>query len=179
MYTKALTMKSLIKLFFVFAVILGSLNMAHGQSTRKERQAVKAADVKNMIDAVNYVFKANYAIPQNGGSRQLTSEYDLKVVKDTVIAFLPYFGRAYIAPEPGTIEGGIKFTITKFSYDAKQGKKGNWEIVIKPKDKNITDWRDVQQLTLNISPTGYASLQVISSNRSPISFEGEIAKSEN
>jgi hypothetical protein len=167
-------MKSLIKLFGGVAVVLASLNVSLGQSTRAERQAAKAAKVKKMVDDVNFVFKANYANPQGGGNRALTSDYDLKVVKDSVIAYLPYFGRAYVAPEPGTTEGGIKFTSTNFKYDAKQGKKGGWQIVIKPKDHDITNWRDVQQLILNISNNGYASLQVLSTNRSPISFDGEI-----
>ena len=147
--------------------------MAHAQSSKKEKQA---ASVKKMIDDGNYVFKANIAIPQRGSSRQLTEEYDLKVVKDTVTAYLPYFGRAYLAPAPGTTEGGIKFTSTNFNYSSKQKKNGSWDIYIKPKDNNISDWRDVQQLRLSISTNGYASLQVISSNRDPISFEGEIAQ---
>jgi hypothetical protein len=171
-------MKPLIKLFLVVAVILGSLNLSRGQTTREQRQAAKTARIKKMIDDVHFVFKANYANPQGGGNRPLTSDYDLKVVKDSVIAYLPYFGRAYVAPEPGTTEGGIKFTSTNFKYDAKQGKKGGWQIVIKPRDHDITNWRDVQQLILNISTGGYASLQVLSSNRSPISFDGELEDRE-
>ena len=145
--------------------------MAHAQNSKKEKQT---AAIKKMVDDVNYVFKANMAIPQRGSSRQLTEEYDLKIVKDTVTAFLPYFGRAYVAPAPGTTEGGIKFTSTNFNYNAKQKKNGSWDISIKPKDHNISDWRDVQQLMLSISTDGYASLQVISTNRDPISFDGEI-----
>jgi hypothetical protein len=167
-------MKTLMKLLFVFAVILGGLNIAHAQNSKKERKAAKVAAIKKMIDDVNYVFVANIANPQRGGTRQLTSDYDLRVVKDSIIAFLPYFGRAYLAPSPDATEGGIKFTSTNFNYSAKQSKNGSWDIYIKPKDNNISDWRDVQQLRLNISPDGYASLQVISSNRDPISFDGYI-----
>ncbi len=116
-------MKSLIKLFLAVAIVFGGLNVSHAQSTRAERQAVKAAKVKKMVDDVNFVFKANYANPQGGGSRALTSDYDVKVVKDSVIVYLPYFGRAYVTPPPGTTEGGIKFTSTNFKYDSKAGKK--------------------------------------------------------
>jgi hypothetical protein len=126
-----------------------------------------------MVDDVNYIFEANYANPMRGGGRSLTSEYDLKVSKDTIIAYLPYFGRAYIAPTNPT-EGGIKFTWTKFDYSVKQTKNGSWEILIKPKEKNISNASDVQNLRLSISTSGYASLQVISSNRDPISFNGTI-----
>jgi hypothetical protein len=167
-------MKYLIKLLFVFAVVFGSLNLVCAQSTKKEKQAAKTAAIKKMVDSVNFVFEADMAIPQTGESRQLTSEYDLSVVKDTVTAFLPYFGRAYLAPSPGETEGGIKFTSTNFIYEAKQKKNGSWEIFIKPKDNNIADWRHVEQLRLTISSDGYASLQVTSSNRDPISFYGYI-----
>jgi len=167
-------MKPLMKLFLAFAVILGSLNVAFAQNSRKEKQAARAAAVKKLIDDGNYVFEANYAYPQRGGQKILTSEYDLRVSKDSVVAFLPYFGEAHMAPNPGETEGGIKFTSTNFTYNAKQLKNGTWDIYIKPKDNNIINWRDVQQLRLNISPDGSASLQVISSNRDPILFNGDI-----
>jgi hypothetical protein len=173
-----LIMKTLTGLFILFAV-LGGLSTANAQSSKKERNAAKAAAVTKMINDINYVFEANTANPQRGGQKQLTSEYDLKVTKDTVIAFLPYFGRAYLAPDPGTTEGGIKFTTTNFSYSSKQSKNGNWNILIKPKDKNMTNWRDVEQLILNISADGYALLQVISTHRDPISFNGYIQEVKN
>jgi len=171
-------MKTLVKLFLALAVICGGLNAAQAQSTKKEKQAAKAAAIKKLIENVNFVFEANMAIPQTGNSRQLTPEYDLKVVKDTITAFLPYFGQAYIAPAPGETEGGIKFTSTNFAYTSKQKKNGSWEISIKPNDHNIADWRDVQQLRLSISTDGYATLQVTSSNRDPISFYGTIVAKE-
>jgi hypothetical protein len=161
-------MKTLIKLFLVFAVAMGALNVALAQ-TKAEKQTA----IKNMVDNKNYVFEANYALPMRGGQKQLTSDYDLRVSKDSIIAYLPYYGRAYMAPVDPT-EGGIKFTCTNFSYTTKLRKNGTWDITIKPRDKNITDWRDVQELTMNISPNGYASLQVVSSNRDPISFDGDI-----
>jgi hypothetical protein len=83
-----------------------------------------------------------------------------------------------MAPNPGTTEGGIKFTSTNFSYKVNARKKGGWEVIIKPKDHDISSWRDVQQMILNISPDGYASLSVLSTNRDPISFQGNIIAKE-
>jgi hypothetical protein len=167
-------MKALIKLCLAFAVILGGLNAACAQNSRKEKQAANAAAIKKMVDDGNYVFEANYANPMRGGQKILTSEYDLRVSKDSIIAFLPYYGEAHMAPSPGETEGGIKFTSTDFTYSTKQRKNGGWDIFIKPKDNNIINWRDVQQLRLSVSPSGNASLQVISSNRDPIMFSGNI-----
>jgi hypothetical protein len=163
-------MKYLVRIFPMFIAAFLALNSLNAQSTKQQKQE----KVKNMVESNNYVFEANYAIPQSGGSRQLTDVYDLKISKDSVIADLPFFGEAFLAPNPSTTEGGIKFTSTNFTYQQKTGKKGSWQIFIKPKDGNISNWRDVQQMELSISANGYASLTVISSNRTSILFEGDI-----
>lgn len=170
-------MKSLKNILVLLLLAFISIGIANAQSTRKERKAAHVDEIKQIVDDQNYVFKANYVNPMRGAGRALTSDYDLVVSKDTVKAFLPYFGRAYTAPYNPT-EGGIKFTNTHFTYTSTAGKKGGWNIIIKPtgKDKNISDWRDVQTMRLDISPDGYASLQVISSNRDAISFNGTVEK---
>lgn len=168
-------MKTLVKLLIISATISCFLNTAVAQTTKQQKQAAKEATIKKMVDSVHYVFKANYALPMRGGQKTLTSDYDLVVKKDTITAYLPYFGRAYTAPNDiYTNEGGIKFKTADFSYDSKPGKKGGWEITIKPKNTNISNWRSVQQMYLSISTNGYATLRVISSNRDPISFDGYI-----
>lgn len=168
-------MKTLFKLIFTCVIIFSLLNIADAQTTKQEKQAAKEAAIKKMVDSVRYVFKANYALPMRGGQKNLTSDYDLRVTQDTVEAYLPYYGRAYSAPNDiYTNDGGIKFKIHKFSYDSKPAKKGGWVIIIKPKDSNISDWKNVQQMTLTISTSGYAMLQVSSTSRDPISFNGYI-----
>jgi len=168
-------MKRLIRILVLLVVISGSINLAYSQNSKK---TARQAAIKNMVDSTNFYFSADYALPQRGGSKQLTSTYDVKVTKDSIISYLPYYGQAYLAPDPGTTEGGIKFTSTNFSYKVTHEKKGGWEIIIKPKDHDITDWRDVQRMVLNISPDGYASLSVVSTNRDPISFQGSIIAKE-
>ena len=64
------------------------------------------------IEAKHYIFRAQTALPQTGAARQLTSSYDVTVRNDTVIAYLPYFGRAYSAAI-GRTPSGIDFTSTK------------------------------------------------------------------
>jgi len=167
-------MKKLAKLMVVSILIFTGWQTAGAQNSRSQRKAEKQAEVKKMVDNSNFSFEANYAIPQGSATRVLTSTYDLKIRKDSVTAFLPYFGVAHLAPPIGSDDGGIKFTSTNFNYKQRELKKGGWEITIKPRDKDITDWKDVQQMILNVSPEGYASLLVISSNRDPISFQGDI-----
>jgi hypothetical protein len=163
-------MKTLFKLFMIVTVTQTILYTAGAQTPK---QSAKVQAIKNMVNNMNFVFQANYVNPQRGGARSIDYGYDLAISKDTVAVYLPYFGRAYVAPIDPT-EGGIKFKTTHFDYKAKTNKKGGWEIVIIPKDRNITNMRDVQSLRLSIGSTGYASLYVISTNRDPISFDGYI-----
>jgi hypothetical protein len=128
------------------------------------------ADTKAWVDAKNYIFTAQFASPQSGLTRPLTSTYELTVRPDSVEAFLPFFGRAYSAPI-GQTDGGIKFTSAKFDYKTVKRKKNSWEITIRPRD--ITD---VQQLNLSVFDNGTANLRVTSTNRQPISFTGYVTE---
>ena len=130
-------------------------------------QEAKEITLQHAIESIHFIFKAQSAFPMRGGMRQLTSEYDLKVNGDSITAYLPYFGRAYVAPiDPA--KGGIQFTSRQNDYSLKI-KKNSSEITIAP--KNI---QEVRQLFLSISSNGNARLQVISNTRDPISFNGYV-----
>lgn len=124
--------------------------------------------VRKAIELRQYIFKAQTMSPLKGGSRQLTTEYSLKVSKDTIVAYLPYVGRAFTAPI-NTTDGGINFTSIEFTYQAGLQKKKKWEITINPKDAS-----DVRELNLTVFTNGRASLRVTSNNREPISFDGYV-----
>ncbi|GAC1438813.1 MAG: DUF4251 domain-containing protein [Sediminibacterium sp.] len=153
---------------FVAAMTIQGWGAGNAQQTRQERQQAKAASVKKAIQDRRFTFTAQSALPMSGPLRQLTPDYDLRVSGDSVVAYLPYFGRAYAAPVNGS-DGGIKFISTQFSYTSTGRKKGGWDIMIRPKDAP-----DVQQLFLTVLGDGTASLQVTSTNRQPISFNGYV-----
>lgn len=121
------------------------------------------------INAKRFLFNAQTATPMSGRVIQLTYGYDVKMKQDTAIVYLPYFGRAFAAPlDPS--KGGINFTSTRFKYVVKERRKGGWDIRIEP-----TDAADVRTLNFSISKDGYATLQVTSNNRQPISFYGVVS----
>ena len=124
--------------------------------------------IKNSIENRQFVFQAQTAIPASGISRQLTSLYDLKVSRNSVVSSLPFFGRAYSLPY-GSTDGGFNFTSTKFDYSVINRKKGGWEISIKPKDV-----QDFREFSLSISENGFGTLQALSNNRQSISFAGHV-----
>ena len=153
-------------------------------SLSSNAQTDKVTTTKIVADK-NYVFVATSAIPMNsteinnvlskmngsnGGSISLTgSNYELKITPDSVIAYLPYYGRAYTAPI-GNDENGIKFTSTKYSYESVKLKKG-WRVTIV-----IEDNKDNQRLNLNISENGYASLDLSSNTKQSITYNGYMAE---
>lgn len=154
-------------LALLLLVGLGAFGKASAQNDKADKKAEKAAQVKAMIDAQRYVFRPQSANPMRGRTLQLTTEYSVKVSKDTIISDLPYFGRAFTAPMDPS-KGGIQFNSTKFDYKLETIKKG-WQVTIKPADAS-----DVQQFFLTIFNNGSASLQVTSTNRTPITFQGYV-----
>lgn len=140
--------------------VVSMMNAVNAQPSKEE--------VAKLISNKNFLFRAQQAMPTGGRTRQLTSEYDLQVKKDTIVTFLPYFGRAFNAPiDPS--KGGIDFTTTDFEYNISPARKSGWNISIKPKDGN-----DVQEMTLSVSESGYGTLLVRSNNRQQISYYGVI-----
>jgi len=133
-------------------------------------QSVEGTALKNLLEGKNFIFQAQSAQPGRGTTRPLTAGYELRVSGDTLAAQLPYFGRAYSAPSNMT-GGGIEFTSTHFGYALEAQKKGRWNITIEPKDD-----QDVRQMLLSVSENGYASLQVLSNNRDPITFNGMVVQ---
>nr|WP_068887840.1 DUF4251 domain-containing protein [Pedobacter panaciterrae] len=140
-----------------------------------------------LVEAKTLVFNATTALPmanmdiskvmqrfpggQGSGAIQLSgSQYQLTISKDSVEAYLPYYGRAYSA-NIGSNDSGIKFKSKDFTYKTDKKKKGGWTITIKPKDA-----KDVQSLTLSVGEKGYAILNVISNTRQPIAFNGFISE---
>ncbi len=139
-------------------------------SAKQNKQNSKEAGIKSLVESQRYIFVATQATSMGGRTRQLTSPYDLRVGKDTISAYLPYFGRAYTAPV-GSTDAGIKFNTKDFQYTAREGSKGGWDINIQTKDAN-----DSYKLNLSVSKSGYGTLQVTTVNRQPISYYGYIKK---
>lgn len=136
---------------------------AAAQDDKNDKETI----VKNLVDSKNFVFVPTTVSPLRGGSRPITSDFDMRLYGDSVISYLPYFGRAYTAPiDPS--EGGVNFTSKDFEYAASHSKKG-WNILIKPHDV-----KEVQELHLSVTTKGYATLQVTSFNRDAISYNGYI-----
>ena len=151
--------------FFLFVILLSGCSSV--QSVSKNDQ--KALKIRAKVEAFDFTFEALTAQSMRFNQVHLSPDYTLKVTKDTLTAYLPYFGQAYTAPLNST-EGGIKFTSTKFEHKLVLGKRpGNWKITFR-----TLDTPDPLVLFLEIWDNGTAHLNVNDPNRQSISFDGSI-----
>lgn len=148
--------------------------MQPGCSPAKHSATVVTSNefIAQAITADNWIFSANQALPQRGRSRNLTGGYEVVCRKDTLLFYLPYFGRAYSAPI-GETTSPLNFKTTNFSFNKTTNDKGRWNITVVPKD-----YREVQSCGFTLYENGSAQLNVQLTNRSPISFSGFVRRGE-
>ncbi len=138
-------------------------------------EALSAQTTDQLVQDKRYTFSVQTIQSFRGQVRpefQSSGYYTLRVTPDSVISYLPFFGRAY-SPSIGSTENGLEFSSVKFDYTVKDRKKGGWDILIIPRDVS-----KVQQLSLTVFPNGNASLQVMSTSRDPMSFQGSVLKTK-
>jgi hypothetical protein len=151
--------------YFAKAAILFAFIIIGSNALEAQEQE---SPVQKMMKDKQYIFKAQSYSSSSVPARTLTIDYDLKIKPDSVIAFLPYFGQSYTAQINQT-DGGIKFRSARFDYSGDEKKKGKWQVTIRPKDV-----RDVSQLFMTVFPDGSAMLQVMSSGREAMTFNGYV-----
>ena len=142
----------------------GKLGKKTGSSKTDDK---KKEAVKELIVSENYKIDVNTAMPMRGRSIPLTSLYSLEIRNDSVISYLPYYGRAYSIPYGGG--NGLNFKAPLKEYNMKLDKKGNSVITFtarNPEDK--FDFR------VKVYSNGSTSIDVNMQNRQSISFQGEL-----
>lgn len=169
------------KLIQLSLVLLFSAGTVYAQTDK--------ATTAKIVAEKNYVFVATMAIPLNsadinnvlrqmpgntgGGNINLNgSNYTVTVTPDSLVSYLPYYGRAFSAPMNND-ENGFKFKAKDFSYQLTKRKKNGWDVAIVSKDV-----RDNVRMNLNISENGYATLNVISNNKQSITYNGYLSENK-
>jgi hypothetical protein len=138
------------------------------QTSTDQKKQDKYAQLKSMIDSRHFQFHALSATSMKGKTVQLSSEFFLKLNKDSLDVDLPYYGRSYTADYPGT-DVSVRFKSNQFTYSADSTKKGGWEIAIIPKNESKAN-----KIYMSITSSGYCSLNISSNNRQAISYYGYI-----
>jgi hypothetical protein len=149
-------------------VVLSCLCSGCGTSRQLSPHNPTAAKIDSLVSVQDILFRPTKALPMGFNSVDLNYGYSLRVSKDTVDCYLPYYGRAFYA-EYGGGDPGIKFISSSFDYKSTKDKKGFSNITI-----NTRDQKREFKLYLSIGSSGYASLNVNDPNKQPITFYGTI-----
>jgi len=157
-------MKTLSKLIFASSFILWGLNTANAQSSLQDDQAIKAGEVKNIVDGQRYILKVEHVRPVTGKG------YQLKILPDTVTGYLPDLDRTRLHPADTVSTSSTQFICTNFGRDVNKDNNGNWIVTIRPKQ---TDVSGIRQLKLSINQLGYTTLS-INTAKGPVTYYGYI-----
>ena len=149
---------------------LTALVMIVGCATAEER-AARAAEqakaVKAALQERNYQIAVNRMYPSRGASKSLSYGYSVEVRNDSLISYLPYFGRAYDVPYGGG--NGLNFSAPIRNYQESQPKSNLRHIEI-----DVKNDEDIYLYTLDIFDNGSTDINVRSRQRDPISVSGEM-----
>ncbi len=150
--------------FFLFAQV--EIDKSR-KELRAERKAKIEQSVKSLVESNEFVFVVRTANPAEGPSISLTSDYDIKITKDSVYSYLPYFGEAYKI-DYGSTDGGIKFEAIVYNYELSFNEKSKfYEIQFE-----VIEKIEAYKIYLRISSSGYGNLKIISNARQMISYDG-------
>ncbi len=134
---------------------------------RAAKEARQAALVKKALDDRHYVIDIQMMYPQRGPAKNVTGDYSLEVRGDSLLSYLPYFGRAYLVPYGGG--KGLNFTGIIEKYSASRNAKGAYEIAI-----GLSNEEDTYYYMLEIFDNGNATIDVTAKQREPISYSGQM-----
>lgn len=152
--------------FIALLILLSGAVGLSAQSKKEKKEQMKLV-VKELLASEKYKIHANTAFPMRGRSIPLSSPYALEVRNDSVISYLPYYGRAYSIPYGGG--EGLVFKAPLKDYKMERDKKGNAKIQF-----SARTLEDKYDFSVSVFDNGAASIDVMMQNRQSISFSGEL-----
>jgi len=160
-------MRKLKVLFIVgLALLVGMAEPVFAQS-KQEKKEQKEKELRELLDSGNFKIEVDRALPLNGSAVNLTSSYSLEMRGDSVISFLPYFGRAYSVPYGGG--DGLRFSQQVTGKTVEFDHKGTAQIRFETRTDEDSFTYDIK-----IFSNGSSTIFVQPVNRQSITFHGDV-----
>lgn len=160
---KRMSIVSILALLLI-VVTLGSCASSEERAAQKAEFAKK---VKAALDKRSYKISINRMLPMGGASKSVSYGYSVEVRNDSLLSYLPYFGRAYQVPCGGG--KGLKFDAPINHYQETYMKNGSRHI-----DIVIKNEEDEYNYHFTVFENGSSSIDVQSRQRDPINYSGEV-----
>lgn len=152
-------------IFFLLAGIAAVITVSACGAANRATEDDEALVQQKLADK-DYSIYIQLMIPTMGPARAV-SNYSVQVKGDTLVSYLPYFGRAFNLPYGGG--KGLDFTAKINTYHDIATNGGGHDIAI-----GVANDEDVFFYTINITANGSAFISVSSRNREKISYTGEM-----
>ena len=159
-------MKTIRIIFFLLLITAMSMPTLSAQ-TKKEKKELKKQAVEKLVTSGKYKINVNRALPARGRSVTLTSPYSVEIRNDSVISYLPYYGRAYSIPYGGG--EGLNFKAPLTDYKLEWDKKETAKIKFSARSEE-----DKFDFSIDVFSNGSSTIFVNMQNRQSISFQGEL-----
>ncbi|MFT3979184.1 MAG: DUF4251 domain-containing protein [Ferruginibacter sp.] len=128
--------------------------------------------IAQAIDTGRWTFNVTMVNPQSGPSTLPNGFYTVSYSPQNLNVYLPYIGQAFGGADVLSQNNPLGFISKDFEIKKTLTKKGKWTIEFKPRDQ-----KQVQSLTFTLFNSGSASLNVVMTNRTPISYTGTVQAS--
>ena len=138
-------------------------------STKVERFEQDAQLIQAALNEHKFTVEVDHVYPSRFPAQHLDYGYEITVRNDSLISYLPYFGRAYSLPYGGG--KGLNFKARISQYQTKRNKKDLTRI-----DLTAQNEEDIYQYQVEIFDNGSADIQVLSRQRESIRFTGTFKK---
>lgn len=160
-------MKRVILLILVAISAAILLSRCATSEEKAAQMAELSANVTNALNNRDYKIAIDRMYPMRGSSRHVSFGYSVEVRNDTLVSYLPYFGRAYNVPYGGG--KGLNFTAPIGSYQEFMKRNGQRHIEI-----GVSNEEDTYFYTIEVFDNGNSTVDVRARQRERISYSGHI-----
>ncbi|MBR3541686.1 MAG: DUF4251 domain-containing protein [Bacteroidales bacterium] len=151
-------------------IVILSVLVLSGCASSEEKAAQMAEQAALVTRALNnreYKIAVDRMYPMRGSSRSVSFGYSVEVRNDSLISYLPYFGRAYNLPYGGG--KGLNFSAPIGNYQEYMMRNGRRHIEI-----GVTNEEDTYLYTIEVFDNGNSSVEVRARQRERISYSGNV-----
>ena len=160
-------MKRVLFLSVLISLVVISLSSCATSEEKAAQMAELSANVSNALNNRDYKIAIDRMYPMRGSSRHISFGYSVEVKNDTLISYLPYFGRAYNVPYGGG--KGLNFSAPIESYQEFMKRNGQRHIEI-----GVANDEDTYFYTIEVFDNGSSSVDVRARQRERISYSGNV-----
>ncbi len=152
----------------IILLLLTGCAMTGGSERSRQREVATIQAVKKALESKHYIIDVDMMHAMHEPSINITSDWSLEVRGDTLVSYLPYFGRAYHVPYGES--KGMNFTAPIKDYYQELTERGEWHITML-----VDNDEDRMKFYLEVMDNGNSYIHVIYDNKEQISYDGTLS----